>query len=261
MQDVQSSTGTSRFAIESVGVTDLNYPILVLDAESGEQQTTVAAWRMGVALPASQRGTHMSRFVGALAERAEAAMDLTEHFRFASAITSRLAATQADLQTSFTWFRRVQAPVSGLTALLECQVRFISMTGANPSKCLVISAPAKALCPCSKAISERGAHSQRTDIEVRLTFPPLAKVPAINHVVSMLEASASSPVYPLLKREDEKYVTEAAYDHAMFVEDIVRAAADRLVELPGLAAFVVQAVNHESIHAHDCYARITWHKD
>ncbi len=258
MIDIQSGRATSGFAIESVGVTGLRYPLVARDDVSGEEQATVATWRMAVALPAEKRGTHMSRFVAALEARGRRPLGLTEHWHFAEHLTQLLGAERADIETEFTWFRLVKAPVTGQAAQLESKIGYRAVTGASPQKTLRVQVAAKALCPCSKAVSDRGAHNQRSDIEVQVDYEPAATQPAISSLLALLEQSASSPIYPLLKRDDEKYVTEAAYDNPVFVEDIVRNAATRLVQLPGISAFQIQAINRESIHAHDCYARIVW---
>ncbi len=258
MIDIHSTEAKHRFAIESVGVTGLRYPLKALDAQTGEVQATVANWKMGVGLPEQSRGTHMSRFVAALEARAETPLDLDGLYSLTETLSGELGAASAELSASFTWFRLVKAPVTGLAARLECEVGFESRFGAVSEKILNVKVAAKALCPCSKAISARGAHNQRSDISVRLRLIPEAPVPAIGKILALLEASASSPVYPLLKREDEKFVTEAAYDNPVFVEDIVRNAADKLVDVAGLVGFTVEAINRESIHAHDCYARLTY---
>ncbi len=258
MIDIQSTAATHRFAIESVGITGLRYPMLAEDGASGEVQPVVADWKMGVGLPETSRGTHMSRFIAGLEARQGQPFDLTKFHAFAETLAGELAATNADFTAQFTWFRLVKAPVTGLAARLECQVGFGAKIGATQEKTLSLSVAAKALCPCSKAIADRGAHNQRSDISLTLRLSPEAPVPSINKLLALLESSASSPVYPLLKREDEKFVTEAAYDNPVFVEDIVRQAADKLVDLPNTLGFTVEAINRESIHAHDAYARITY---
>lgn len=258
MIDVQSGSVAARFRIESVGVLGLSHPIRVKDAQTGETQTTAAQWRLGVALPADQRGTHMSRFVEALGSRAETPTGLDEFLEFTEALAKTLVADEATASASFAWFRSVAAPISGKSALLECQVTLAATAGAVPTKTITVKVPAKALCPCSKAISDRGAHNQRSDITTSVTLTADAPAPAFGKLIGLVETSASSPVYPLLKREDEKHVTEWAYDHPAFVEDIVRTVAGKLTDLPGLVRFEVEAINRESIHAHDCYARIVY---
>ena len=135
-------------------------------------------------------------------------------------------------------------------------MKFSANVGEENEKILEITATAKALCPCSKAISDYGAHNQRSFITVKLHLEPTASVPAINKIVSLMEESASSAIYPLLKREDEKFVTEAAYENPVFAEDLVRNVAEKLFDIPGLAKYNAKVVNQESIHDHDCYAEV-----
>ena len=258
MIDVQSSGVTSRFAIDSVGITGLKYPLLARDAESGEEQSTVALWQLGVDLEPSRRGTHMSRFMTLLDSRTGQPLDLDSHYRFAGEVTELLAAQSAQIQVQFPWFRRIAAPVSGRSALLESSVIFTSITGPKSRKSLTVKVAAKSLCPCSKAVSERGAHNQRSDLSLTVHLKPQQPTPSINALLEVLESSASSPVYPVLKREDEKFVTEVAYDNPAFVEDIARAVAERMLEFLAIAGFEVEVINRESIHAHDCYARIAY---
>lgn len=258
MIDVQSSNIAAQFRIESVGVTGLNYPLKVKEPQTGDVQSTTAAWKMGVTLPADKRGTHMSRFIQELHARTGEAMGPDELQAFADKLAVALEADTATVTTTFQWFRAVAAPVTGRTALIDCQVTLSAVSGVDGKKTVQFKVPAKALCPCSKAISDRGAHNQRSDIQLTVDFAPDAPVPSFARLISLVETSASSPVYPLLKREDEKYITEYAYDNPAFVEDIVRSVAAKAVDLPAVKGFVVEAINRESIHAHDCYARIVY---
>ena len=263
MIDIQSDVGNSPFDIEAVGVVGLRYPIKARDAATGAVQATTAEWKMSVALPAARRGTHMSRFVAELEAAADRPFDLDEHHRFARHIVERLNAETADLSTTFTWFRSVKAPVSGRASRLESHITFASTVASDASKtekALTIAVAAKSLCPCSKAISDRGAHNQRSDISLELGFAADAKVPGFEDVIAMMEESASSRIYPLLKREDEKYITEYAYDHPVFVEDLVRNVATRAHDLPTIRRFLVEGINRESIHAHDCFARVRYQR-
>ncbi len=259
MIDIQSGEAKTPFAIESVGILNLVYPIVIKDRVSGEVQSTSATWRMGVALPAERRGTHMSRFIAELEAAHTRPFDLDEHFRFALHVAARLDAAplhSCDISAKFAWFRTVKAPVSGLASHLVSELELKSKTGDHAEKAMRVTVSAKSLCPCSKAISDRGAHNQRSDITVELAFAPDAVSMSPNRVLELIEQCASSPVYPLLKREDEKHVTEHAYDHPVFVEDLVRNIASRLHDLPDITRFEVEAINRESIHAHDAYARI-----
>lgn len=258
MIDVQSTNIAARFRIESVGVTGLNYPLKVKEPQTGAVQTTTAAWKMGVTLPADKRGTHMSRFIQDLHARSDTPMGPDELQEFSDAMAKSLEADTATVSATFQWFRSVAAPVTGKTALIDCQVMLSAVSGPNGKKTVQVKVPAKALCPCSKAISDRGAHNQRSDIQLTVDFAPDAEVPSFGRLIALVETSASSPVYPLLKREDEKHITEYAYDNPAFVEDIVRNVAGKAVDLASVQGFVVEAINRESIHAHDCYARIVY---
>lgn len=258
--DIQAAAGSGhpRIAIASVGVTGLSYPIVALDAVTGESQRSAADWRLGVALPAEQRGTHMSRFVAAVHEASAAPLSLDGVLALTQSLVPRLAAPVAEMSVAFSWFREMKAPVSEIVSLAACRVTYGATAPAQgeATKTLTVAVPAKALCPCSKAISERGAHNQRSDITVSMTLASQGTAWAINRVIAAVEASASAALFPLLKREDEKFITEFAYDNPVFVEDIVRNAADRLSDVPHLKTLVVEAINRESIHAHDCFARI-----
>lgn len=256
MIDLQSTTGQSRFRLKSVGVTGLRYPIVALDTSSSEVQSTVAHWTMGVPVSAADRGTHMSRFVQSLQDRAQEPMSLDGVYDFAQHLEGLLESDGAQIAASFTWFREVQAPASGRKSQLGCEVKFKASVGEENEKILEIKAAAKALCPCSKAISEYGAHNQRSFITVRLHLEPTALVPSINKIVSLMEESASSAIYPLLKREDEKFVTETAYENPVFAEDLVRNVAEKVFDIPGVSRLNAKVVNQESIHDHDCFAEV-----
>lgn len=263
MIDVQSASSTSSFAIDSVGVCNLKYPLQVLDRGSGTIQNVAATWRAGVGLPADKRGTHMSRFVEVLQEWTETPCDLRGFMEIARELERRLQATSLRVSADFTWFHKVRAPISQRESTAAIALGFVAAIGPSEGNgerveetILSLQVPAKALCPCSKAISDRGAHNQRTELSARLHVSSGAPIPGFGEVIGLLEACASSPVWPLLKREDEKYVTELAYDNPSFVEDLVRAMAERMLELASVGRFTVEAVNHESIHAHDCYARV-----
>ena len=159
MIDVQSGTIAARFAIESVGVLGLSHPIKAKDPRTGEVQPTAALWRLGVSLPAAQRGTHMSRFVEELNARTTEPMGPDELLDFTRHVAKTLEAESATTSTSFSWYRTIAAPVTGKRALLDCQVTFAAEVGLRTVKSITVKVPAKALCPCSKAISDRGAHN------------------------------------------------------------------------------------------------------
>lgn len=269
MIDVQSTASASSFAIDSVGVCNLQYPLRVFDRGSGTSQDVAATWKAGVSLPAERRGTHMSRFVEVLQQHVHTPCDLVQFRNLAWELTQRLEATALQLRADFTWFHTVRAPVTGRESIAGIPLSFVVAIGPAAvgaaaqadEMILELMVPAKALCPCSKAISDRGAHNQRTELRARLRISPKHELPAFGELIELLASCASSPVWPLLKREDERYVTEHAYDNPMFVEDLVRAMAEKLAGLEYVGGFTVEARNLESIHAHDCYARILHLKD
>lgn len=260
LHDPQSGTETKQYPIQSVGITELKYPGCFRDGPNGLQQQVAATWRMGVALPGDKAGTHMSRFIDELQKSYREPMDLRQFAEFAERIRVRLESPTANIEAKFTWFREVKAPVSGLVSMLEHRVTFAAtaQAGKKPAASLGVYVPAKSLCPCSKAISDRGAHNQRSYLDVRLDFAPgITDFTSIDALLRLVEACASSPVYPILKREDEKFVTESAYDNPVFVETLVRNVADRLIDMTDRASVRIEGLNQESIHAHDCFAVIS----
>jgi GTP cyclohydrolase I len=263
MEDVQSRRDERRIPIDQVGVTDLRYPIVVLDRDQ-ETQQTVARLTMSVNLPHHFKGTHMSRFIEVLnRHRGEVTVrTLPEMLR---ELKKRLHAEKAQVIVEFPYFLERAAPVSGARSLMEYECSFqAEINGGEEDFVLSVRVPVTSLCPCSKEISDYGAHNQRghVTIEVRTVRSP-DREPAfvwIEELVEAAELSASSPVYPLLKRADERHVTMQAYDNPVFVEDMVRNVAVRLRSDPRVAWFRVHAVNHESIHNHGAFARIEWRR-
>lgn len=261
MVDVQSHLDGRRIPIDQVGVSDLRYPIIVLDQLSEKQQTT-ANISMSVSLPHQFKGTHMSRFVEILNKhRGEVTMrtlpdilhDLKKH----------LKAESARVELTFSYFIEKKAPVSKAKGLMEYECRFIGESTAKEDDFIFgVKVPVTSLCPCSKAMSEYGAHNQRgyVDIDVRSTRDADGNMQFIwiEELIEIAEQSGSAPVYSILKRADEKYVTEQAYDNPVFVEDIVRNVAVRMKQDPRVAWFQVKVVNQESIHNHSAFARIEW---
>lgn len=252
MPDVQSSADTRHIAIQRVGVRGVRHPLLVA---AGQPQATIAQWEMTVALPAEEKGTHMSRFIALLeAHRAEpmtpVALSLMAH-----EMLDQLQADAGDLTVHFPYFIEKAAPVSGVRSLLDYQVRWaVQARRGQPSQfSLEVLVPVTSLCPCSKAISEYGAHNQRSHVTVRLACAA-DQAPALDELVPRIEAQASSELWGLLKRADEKFVTERAYENPKFVEDLVRDVAVMLQQLPGVSSYEVEAENFESIHNHSAYA-------
>lgn len=261
LEDVQNRSDERRIPIDEVGVSDLRYPIFVLDRAQGKQQT-VARLSMAVNLPYRFKGTHMSRFVEVLDEhRGEVTMRTLP--TILRELRERLEAESARIEVTFPYFLERVAPVSGKRALMDYECSFIGeANGAKDDFVLSVQVPVTSLCPCSKAISDYGAHNQRgyVTIEVRSQRSKEGEpiLIWIEEVIEVAEQSASVPVYPLLKRSDERHVTMQAYDNPVFVEDIVRNAAARLRDDARVAWFRVHAVNQESIHNHSAFARLEW---
>ena len=254
--DVQAGRDDRHLAIERVGIKGLRYPLPFADGES-PVQATIATCNVYVMLPEEQKGTHMSRLVELLEERAAstaAPLTVAGLRPFVEQLIARLHAPGGRVEIAFPYFIRKIAPVSGVASLLDFDVRLTGelSEGAFDST-IGVAAPVTSLCPCSKEISAYGAHNQRS--LVTITVRPRAAV-TISDLVRMAEDEASCELYGILKRADEKYVTERAYDNPRFVEDLVRGVASRLAADERVAGFAVEAENFESIHNHSAYARI-----
>ncbi|MDP8256003.1 MAG: GTP cyclohydrolase FolE2 [Candidatus Alcyoniella australis] len=250
--DVASQPDERNIPIDKVGVKNVRYPIKVLDRSRGTQ-STVAAFNMYVSLPHSFKGTHMSRFIEILNEhRGEIS---TKNFKqVLREIRHRLDAEAAHLEVEFPYFIEKQAPVSKAMGLMEYRCSIVGTLRADRYDVVVtVRVPVTTLCPCSKAISERGAHNQRGTVSISFRFDSLVW---IEEIIELAEGSASSAVYSILKREDEKYVTEHAFDNPVFVEDVVRNVAQRLREMAHITWYAVEVENDESIHNHSAYAYV-----
>lgn len=253
MPDVQATTDTRRVAIDRVGVKDITYPIRLRTKDGGEQ-TTVAKVNMYVALPDHQKGTHMSRFLEVLNEQTCEPLTPQKIPTIARAICEKLNAEVAHFECKFTYFIRKEAPVTKMPGLMDYEVTFECMANGTDEFMMTVAAPAASLCPCSKEISEYGAHNQRCRIEAKVKFVDLLW---IEDLVDILEKAASCPVFAVLKRPDEKWVTERAFDNPKFVEDIVRDLAIGLDNEPRVKWYSISSENFESIHNHNAYAQIT----
>ena len=261
MEDVQNRHDKRRIPIDQVGVADLTYPITVLDRDH-EKQHTVARLTMSVNLPHHFKGTHMSRFVEVLS-RHQGEVTMRTLPSILKELKKRLDAESARVSVSFPYFLARTAPVSGGKALMAYDCVFTGeVNGGKEDFVLGVRVPVTSLCPCSKAVSDYGAHNQRgyVQMEVRSTRNKKGgpNLIWIEELVDVAERSASAPVYPLLKREDERHVTMQAYDNPVFVEDIVRNVAGRLKKDPRVAWFRVYVENHESIHSYSAFARVEW---
>ena len=252
MPDVQAETDRRRIAIDQVGVKDVTYPI-TLHTPCGGSQRTVASINMYVSLPHHQKGTHMSRLLEVLNEHADGVTP--ERIpAITRAIKERLDAEDAHLSLTFTYFIPKTAPVTGAPGLMDYRVTFECHSNSHDDFVMGVTAPATSLCPCSKEISRFGAHNQRCRISASVRT---SSTLWIEELVRMLEDAASSEVYAVLKRPDEKFVTEEAYEHPKFVEDIVRDLALALDAQDRVTWYSINSENFESIHNHSAYAQIT----
>jgi len=251
VEDVQSRADTRQIAIDRVGIKDIRHPVRVKDRSAGEQHT-VATFNMYVNLPHSFKGTHMSRFVEVLHHAPEISVD---SFRaMLVKMTARLDADAGHIEMSFPYFVTKRAPVSGVESLMDYQATLIGECRKGATQLWVrVVVPVTSLCPCSKKISERGAHNQRSHVTIKAQ---LNEHMWIEELIDIAEQEASCELYGILKRPDEKYVTERAYDNPKFVEDMVRDVAVRLNAEPRVVAYVVESENFESIHNHSAYALI-----
>ncbi len=254
LPDHASEADDRQLGIDRVGIRGLEYPIVVWD-RANEVQHTVARVAMYVTLPPHFKGTHMSRFVEVLeARRGEVTLGTIEPFL--QHLQERLESDEVHLELEFPYFVEKRAPVSGVPSLMSYDCAFVaSRSGDDMDFVLRVTVPVKSLCPCSKAISDYGAHNQRSLVTVEVRADDMVW---IEQVVEVVETCASAPLYALLKREDEKHVTEQAYDNPRFVEDLVRDVVIGMRALDGVSWLRVSADNQESIHNHAAFAEITW---
>jgi len=249
--DTQSARDDRHLAIQRVGVRGVRYPIQL--RIEGAVVPTVAEWSLDVALPAEQKGTHMSRFVAWL-DAIDDPLDTSTLRREATRMLALLGADAGRIEASFPFFLRKRAPVSGVESLLEYQGRFVVDAKKNESTVWVeVVVPVKSLCPCSKEISDYGAHNQRSHVTIRVEA--LAELSWLE-LVRFAEDSASAEIWSSLKRADEKWITERAYENPKFVEDMVRDVALKLNADARIGRYSVDVENFESIHAHSAMARI-----
>ncbi|HXK48362.1 MAG TPA: GTP cyclohydrolase FolE2 [Deltaproteobacteria bacterium] len=251
MKDVQKQRPDNPLRIEKVGVKGISYPIVVSDRKKGTQHT-VASINLYVDLPREFKGTHMSRFIEVLNEhREEIHIKNFEHIL--NEIKRALEAESAHMEVEFPYFIEKTAPVTGSVGLMEYRCTLMGRVGARREFRVGVKVPIQTLCPCSKEISDFGAHNQRGIVTVEVRYE---KFFWIEDLIELIERCGSSQVFPVLKRPDEKYVTEEAYANPRFVEDVVRQAASLLSERSEFSWFSVEAENLESIHNHSAYAYI-----
>jgi GTP cyclohydrolase I len=259
MPDVQSSHDERALAIERVGIRGLRHP-LIIRTKTGDMPA-VGNFEMDVALPAHVKGTHMSRFI-ALLQKHNEPIDSASIVAMVREMLPLLNATEGRIQFTYTHFVKKAAPVSGVESLMDYEVTWMAKAKQNVTGSTDVElnlravVPVMSLCPCSKEISEYGAHNQRSHVTMSVELDSQTKM-TVEDLVAAAESQASSELWGLLKRPDEKWVTERAYDNPKFVEDLVRDVASQLKEDQRILSLVVEAENFESIHNHSAYAKIS----
>ena len=250
MRDVQNEPDTRNIPLQKVGVRNLSHPITVLDRERGTQNT-LASVDLFASLPHNFKGTHMSRFVETFQTHAHD-IQMPRFLMMVNDVRTRLDAERAFARVRFPYFVIKRAPVSGLSSPMSYDCSYHGWSDGSEGRFYVaITAPVTTLCPCSKEISDRGAHNQRARCTVTVECHEFFW---IEEIIALIESCGSAGLYTLLKRADEKHVTEHAYDHPVFVEDLVRAVCVQLDERYAFPWYSVEASTEESIHAHDAYA-------
>ncbi|HWJ07392.1 MAG TPA: GTP cyclohydrolase FolE2 [Steroidobacteraceae bacterium] len=257
IEDVQGRADSRQIPINKVGIKDVYHPVRVRDRAGGDQHT-VANFNMYVALPHNFKGTHMSRFVEIL-HLHEREISVESFRQMLGEMTQRLDATSGHIEMTFPYFVMKQAPVTKVESVVKYDASLIGEIHDGVEEMWIrVVVAATSLCPCSKKISDYGAHNQRSHITIKAR---VREHVWIEELIDIAEQEASCEVFGILKRPDEKYVTERAYDNPKFVEDIVRDVAVRLNDEPRVLAYVVEAENFESIHNHSAYAQIEKDKE
>jgi GTP cyclohydrolase I len=252
IEDVQSSADTRQLPINKVGIKNIRHPVRIRDRSGGEQHT-VANFNMYVNLPHNFKGTHMSRFVEILNQQ-EREISVKSFKEMLREMTERLEAEMGHIEMNFPYFVNKKAPVSGVESMMDYDVTFLGeINGHLHRTILKVIVPVTSLCPCSKKISDYGAHNQRSHVTITVRTNRFVW---IEEIIDCVEEMASCELYGLLKRPDEKYVTERAYDNPKFVEDMVRDIAARLNADDRIDGYIVESENFESIHNHSAYAMI-----
>jgi GTP cyclohydrolase IB len=250
LPDVQAQQDLRQVGIDRVGVSRVRYPLTVVDRH-GERQPTIASVDLFVELPHEEKGTHMSRFLEVLHEFHDFGADSVPEIL--GRLQERLRAPSAHLAIEFPYFVRKVAPVSGAVGLMEFTCGWRASAGWDTDVVTTLKVPVATLCPCSKEISESGAHNQRGTVDVQIR----SRAPIhFDELIEIAESGASCALYPILKRPDEKWVTERAYANPRFVEDVLREIAVSLRDDPRVTWYRIEVENFESIHAHNAYASV-----
>ncbi|MBL8047296.1 MAG: GTP cyclohydrolase I FolE2 [Chthonomonas sp.] len=251
LPDMQNSADERNIAIDKVGVRNVMYPISVLDRAAGTQRS-VGNFQLTVDLPKEFKGTHMSRFLLVLNEYSHE-ISVKAIPAMLQTLRERLNAASAHMEVSFPFFMEKKAPVTGQAGMMQYNCGFRATQNGSTDFEMVLEVPVTTLCPCSKEIAEYGAHNQRGYVRVVVGTHDHVW---LEEIIEMIEEAGSAPLYPVLKRPDEKFVTEQAYDNPRFVEDMVREVALRFDADARISKYSIEVENHESIHAHNAYAFI-----
>ena len=251
--DIQSKHDTRQLAIDQVGIRAIRHPVKVRDRSHGEQYT-VATFNMYVGLPHNFKGTHMSRFVEVLNDH-DNVISIQSFREIVKEVAGKLDSETSRIEMTFPYFLEKSAPVTGVKSLVDYEATLFGDLNRDEVEITTrIVVPVTSLCPCSKEISEYGAHNQRSHVTITVSTDGFVW---LEELIELAENNASSQLYGLLKRPDEKFVTEQAYDNPKFVEDMVRDIASELIGDDRIVAYTVESENFESIHNHSAYARIS----
>ena len=251
--DIQSKVDTRQLAIDQVGIRAIRHPVKVRDRSHGEQYT-IATFNMYVGLPHNFKGTHMSRFVEVLNDH-DNVISIQSFREIVKEVANKLDSETSRIEMTFPYFLDKAAPVTGVMSLVDYEVTLYGdLDKEEVSITTSVVVPVTSLCPCSKEISDYGAHNQRSHVTITVRTDGFVW---LEELIQLAENNASSQLYGLLKRPDEKFVTEQAYDNPKFVEDMVRDIAGQLIEDERIIAYTVESENFESIHNHSAYARIS----
>jgi len=256
LKDIQKTKPKRNLKIQRVGITNVPYPIIVKDRVNGTQHT-IGLITMSVDLPKHYKGTHMSRFIEILNEHSTQ-ININQIGIILEKLREKFDAKSAHLEVAFPYFITKNAPVSSVSGLMEYECKLMGTIDRKKDFIVEVRVPVTTLCPCSKAISKKGAHSQRCIVKIRVRYKHFFW---IEDLIQIAESSASCDIYPILKRRDEKYVTEKAYNRPRFVEDLVREIAWKLKQDKNFFYFSVEAESMESIHNYNVYAFIEEGKD
>lgn len=252
LPDTQSNKDNREIPINKVGIRNLKYPIVLKDKDA-DIQHTIATISMTVDLPKHFKGTHMSRFLEIIENKGKE-IHINSLYKILEEMQKKLNANAAHIEMEFPYFKTKRAPVTKKKSLLDYTVKFHGVMYSDKKDFIMtVRVPVTTLCPCSKSISSYGAHNQRGEVTVSVRFKDMVW---IEDIISVVEESASSELYALLKREDEKFVTEKAYENPVFVEDLVRNVVVKLRKNKSITWYTIEAENFESIHNHNAYAMI-----